>query len=130
MEFVKLLIEQLPFLYFISVVLAWFTIHFIGEKSGVPRSLRTEVIFVPVIISALQGSFPGMLASILLVKTLNIEEPLSGIPLSVGYVISGLLLHRKLLVTVADKRMSYGLVGGITLLFIVGWMVSVRNMIN
>ncbi|MCA0904804.1 hypothetical protein LCM27_00185 [Ruegeria marisrubri] len=130
MGLLNLTLQQLPFLYFISVTLSWCAIHFIGEKAGVPRSLRAEAIILPVITSALKGLFPGMIASFLLTKLLGFPEPLAGLPLSVGLALSGLLLHRKMRSGLEDKRLSDYLVGGVTLLFIVSWAVAVHYLVN
>ncbi len=121
-------LQQLLFYYLLSVTIAWFIIHFIREKSGVPRSLKTEVIFFPVIFSIVKGLLPGMLVGVLLSQVFGIKGQISLAPIMGGSVVSAVILHRKLRSTVSHKLQSDLLVGAILLIYTVGLTLSVKGM--
>ncbi|SMO39307.1 hypothetical protein [Ruegeria faecimaris] len=122
MEALSFILYPLPFTYLISVVAAWFLVHTIGEKSGIPRAIKAEVIFYPIFLSVLKGFVPGILLSIVLSEVFGVVGPLVLVPTEVGYVVSGLLLHRKLHQSVSDKLAAHCIVGAIALIYIVGWV--------
>ncbi len=121
-------LQQVLFYYLLSVTIAWFLIHFIGEKSGVPYSLKTEVIFFPMIFSIAKGLLPGMLVGVLLSQVFGVKGQISLVPVLGGSVISAVILHRKLRSTVSYKLQSDLLVGAIFLIFTVGLALFVKGM--
>ncbi len=128
MENAILVLQQIVFSYPVSVAIAWVLIHFIGEKSGVPRSLRAEVIIFPVVFCMFVGIVPGMIIGVFLSQMFGVTGPISIFPLMVGYIISGALLHRKLRSAVSYTLQSDLLVGAIFLFYAVGIALSVKGM--
>jgi len=121
------LLQQVLFCYLLSVTIAWFIVHLIGEKSGVPRLLKTEVIFYPAIFSMFKGLLPGMLIAVLLSQVFGVTGPISVIPVLGGTVVSGVILHRKLRSTVSHKLLSDLLIGAIFLMYTVGLALFVKE---
>lgn len=128
MDHAILVLQQVLFFYPVSVAIAWFLIHFIGEKSGVPHFLRAEVIFLPVIFSMAVGIFPGMIIGGLLSQLFGITGPISLSPILAGYVLSGAVLHFKLRSSVSYKLQSDLLIGAIFLLYAAGMALSIKGM--
>ncbi|WP_377187345.1 hypothetical protein [Ruegeria meonggei] len=129
MDSIALILHLLPFTYFVSVVATWFIIHLFGEKSGVPRFLKAEVIFLPVLLAALKGVFPAVLLSLFLLEALSLEGPIVNWAAEAGYVVSGFILHRKLHSEVSNKVAAECTVSAIALIYIIGWAVSFDKMI-
>lgn len=123
-----LIIDQLLFSYFLSVVIAWFIIHFIGENSGVPRSVRVEVIFYPVFLAMLYGFLPGIILAALMSKMFGVAGSISNLSVMAGSIVSGVILHRKLRSTVSHKLQSDLLISFVFMIYSFGTVLTVTNM--
>ncbi len=128
MEAATFILHQLPFSYLVSVTAAWFLVHTIGEKSGIPRALKAELIMYPIFLSVLKGFVPGILLSIVLSELLGVAGPVVMLPTLIGYLVSGLILHKKLHKSVSDKLAAHCIVGFIALIYIVGWVATAGSL--
>ncbi len=125
---IGLIIDQLLFSYFLSVAIAWFIVHFMGEKSGVRRSLRMEVIFFPVFLAALYGLLPGTIFAAIMSKVFDVAGPISNLSVMAGSIVSGVILHRKLRSTVSQKRQSDLLIAAVFAIYSVSAVLTVTSM--